>query len=231
MSVSEHRKNLGKIKRIITRACNRVGRNKEDVQILIISRNRQVPQIREVVDAGCRLFGESRVQEAIQKISFFDEEIEWHLIGHLQSVKAKAFLKFFSLVHTVDSLRIGFDLQRACEKLDKEANILLQVKIANPDAQFGVEPSETLNLVKELVKFPYVKIRGLMTEVPQVDNPKEVRPFFRELRELRDRLMDANIDGVEMKHLSMGTSWDYKVAVEEGATILRITDPIFCEDK
>jgi hypothetical protein len=214
----------------VLKACAKSGRKSEEVRILIVTRGRTVPEIRELVDAGCRLFGENRVQEGIQKLSFFEPDIEWHLVGHLQSVKAKAAIQSFALIHTVDSLRIGFDLQSAYEKLGRETNILVQVNTSGIDTPFGVLPSETMNLIRELVKFPHVNIKGLMVDVPQVDEPEMTRPWFRSLRDLRDKIRKAAIKGVEMQWLSMGTSQDYVVAVEEGSNIIRITSPIFEEE-
>ncbi len=228
--MSSIKQQLRKIQRRIAKAASKVGRDPAEVRIIVVTRNRSIPEIRKVVEAGCRLLGENRVQEAVEKMSFFEPDIEWHLIGHLQSVKVKAAIRSFSLIHTVDGLRIGFDLQRACEKLNREANILIQVNTTGADAQFGVEPSETIHLIRELVKFPCVKIRGLMTEFPPFDDPKEARPYFRKLRQLRDSLRQEAIEGVDLKWLSVGTSSDYVVAVEEGANLLRITSPIFPEE-
>jgi len=230
MEVAEIRKHLRKIRKNIGKSCKKAGRDPDEVRVIVVTRNRRVPEIRDVIDAGCRVFGENRVQEAIQKISFFEPEIEWHLIGHLQSVKAKASIKSFKLIHTVDSLRIGYDLQSACEKLDREANILIQVNTMDVEAQFGVIPSEAITLIRELVKFSKVHIRGLMTEIPPFEDPEESRVYYRRLRDLRETVKEASIEGVEMKWLSMGNSFDYKVAVEEGSNLVRITEPIFSEE-
>jgi len=228
--VEDVRAKLAVLQKNVLKACAKSGRKAEEVRILIVTRGRSVPEIRELVDAGCRLFGENRVQEGIQKLSFFEPDVEWHLVGHLQSVKAKAAIQSFALIHTVDSLRIGFDLQSAYEKLGCEANILVQVNTSGIDTPFGVLPSETMNLIRELVKFPNVHIKGLMVDVPQVDEPEMTRPWFRTLRELRDKIRKAAIKGVDMQWLSMGSSQDYTVAVEEGSNIIRITSPIFEEE-
>jgi len=230
MSVGEKKKALKLVHKTIKKACKKAGRDPGEVRILVITRNRRVPEIRELIEAGATLFGENRVQEAIQKISFFEEETEWHLVGHLQSVKAKVAIQNFKLIHTVDSLRIGFDLQRACEKLKKEANILIQINTTGMDEPFGVEPPETIPLIKELIKFPLVHIRGLMTQVPQLEEPEQSRPYFKKLHDFRDQLEKEKIPGVDLKWLVMGTSWDYAIAVEEGANIVKITSPIFPEE-
>ena len=231
MDVEIIREQLKEIRKNIKKACKKSERNPEDVKIIVVTRNQNVPEIRDVVEAGCSVFGENRVQEALQKISFCDPELEWHLIGHLQSVKAKAAVKNFDLIHTVDGLRIGFDLQRACEKEDAEANILIQINTTGEESQFGVEPSEAIPLLRELVKCPQVKIRGLMTEFQPLDNPEDSRPFYQALREVRDEIVRAGLKGVEMKWLSMGVSHDYIQAVEEGANLIRITSPIFSEER
>jgi pyridoxal phosphate enzyme (YggS family) len=230
MSVEEIRHSLEHVKKKVKKACDKVGRDPKDVRILVVTRNHFVPEIREVIEAGCRLFGENRVQEAIQKISFFDSSIEWHLIGHLQSVKAKVAIEAFRLIHTVDSLRIGFDLQRACEKLEQEVDILLHINTSSVVEHFGVEPGETVNLIRELIKFPMINIRGLMTQVVPGENPEQSRPYYRKLRKLRDQIDKEGIQGVDLKILSMGTSFDYPVAVEEGSNLIKITDPVFPEE-
>lgn len=231
MNIEKIKESLNEIQKNIEKACDKVRRSPSEIQIIVVTRNRQVPEIREAVEAGCRILGESRVQEAVQKISFFESNIQWHLVGHLQSVKAKTAIETFRLIHTVDNLRIGFDLQRACEQLNKPVDILIHVNTTEDEKEFGIEPSETLNLIKELIKFPLVHIRGLMTQVPPLEDSEQVRPFFKRLRELRDRIRDAAIPGVDMTLLSMGTSQDYMVAIQEGSNILRITSPIFPEEK
>ncbi|MBN1902658.1 YggS family pyridoxal phosphate-dependent enzyme [Candidatus Sumerlaeota bacterium] len=231
MGVEDFRKALGQVRKNVRKACEKAGRNPDDVRILVVTRNHFVPEIRELIDAGCRLFGENRVQEALQKISFFDSAIEWHLIGHLQSVKAKVAIEAFRLIHGVDSLRIGFDLQRACEKLNREVDILLHINASGMNEPFGVEPGETINLIRELIKFPMVHIKGFMTLASQMESPEQSRPFYRKLRELRDQIRNEAIEGVELKWLAMGSSFDYPVAVEEGANIIRITNPVFPEEE
>lgn len=230
MSVEEIKRSLDLVKKKIAKSCDKAGRDPKDVRILVVTRNHFVPEIRDIIEAGGRLFGENRVQEALQKISFFDTDIEWHLIGHLQSVKAKVAIKAFRLIYTVDSLRIGFDLQRACEKLNREVDILLHINTSGLNKPFGVEPEETINLIRELIKFPMVHIRGLMTQVVPGEKPEESRPFYRKLRELRDRIQKEAIEGVDLKWLAMGTSFDYPVAVEEGSNIINITSPVFPEE-
>lgn len=230
MSIEVIRRSLEKVKKKVKKSCDKVGRDPKDVRILVVTRNHFVPEIREVIEAGCRLFGENRVQEALQKISFFDSSIEWHLIGHLQSLKAKVSIETFRLIHTVDSLRIGFDLQRACEKLDQEVDILLQINISGVEEHFGVEPGETINLIRELIKFPMIHIKGLMTQVTPGENPEQSRPYYRKLREIRNQINKEGIQEVDLKILSMGTSFDYQVAVEEGSNLIKITDPIFPEE-
>lgn len=231
MSVENVKAALRQVEKKIKKACRKAGRDPNEVKIVIVTRNHRVPEIREVIQAGCRCFGENRVQEALQKISFFEPDIEWHLVGHLQSVKAKAAVKAFSLIHTVDRLRNGFDLQRACEKLNREIDVLIQVNVLDGNPQFGVPPDESFSLIRELVKFPLMHIKGLMTQFPPFDEAEESRSCYRKLRELRDKIRDMAIEGVDLKWLSMGGSWDYWVAVEEGANLLRISHPVFEEEK
>ena len=231
MSVSEIRDALKQIRKRVETACRKVGRKPAEIEFVLITRNRTVPEIRDAVIAGCRHFGENRVQEAVQKLSFFDDDVKWHLVGHLQSVKTNSAVQVFYLMHTVDGMRIGYDLQRSCEKKGCDANILIQVNTTDDDRQFGVYPSETINLIMELIKFPQVHIRGLMTEFPPCEDPEEARPRYRMLKSLSEEIRSAEIPGVEMNWLCMGSWNDIEVAVEEGSNILRITDPIFPDER
>lgn len=231
MSVEEIKEHLKDIRQNIARACKKSGRDPEEVKIVVLTRNHKVPELRELIDAGINVFGENRVQEAVQKKSFFEEEVEWHLVGHLQSVKARAAVKTFHLIHSVDGLRIGYDLQKACDKLKKDANILIHADTTGGESQFGVLPSEAIPLIKELIQFPSIRIRGLMTEPPLLEEPEESRPYYKKLKELQQTIREADIEGVEMKWLVMGSSFDYEIAVEEGSNLVKIYEPIFSDER
>ena len=222
--------NLAEVQKNIKASCAKSGLPYSDVRIVVITRGKSIPEVRELVKGGCRNFGENRVQEGLQKKTFFSADIQWHLVGHLQSVKTRTAVQSFSLLHTVDSLRIGYDLQESCEEVGRDVNVLIQVNTTDSDAQFGILPSETLPLIKEFTKFPMIHIRGLMLETPTADTPEMARPWFKRLRELSEKVRNAGIQGVEMKWLSMGDSTNYTIAVEEGANIIRLTRP-FYEDE
>ena len=230
LNAEDVQKNLTQVQKNIKTACAKTGLPSSNVQIIVITRGKSIPEVRELVKGGCRIFGENRVQEGLQKKPFFSSDIQWHLVGHLQSVKTRTAVQSFSLIHTVDSLRIGYDLQESCEEVGRDVNVLIQVNTSDEDAQFGIQPSETLPLIKEFIKFPMIHIRGLMLDAPPVDNPEMARPWFRQLRELSEKVRNAGIEGVEMKWLSMGDSSNYTIAVEEGSNIIRLTSPFFEEE-
>jgi pyridoxal phosphate enzyme (YggS family) len=184
-------------------------------------------RLRQAVAAGHRLFGENYVQEAKGKILDLGPGLSWHLVGSLQTNKAKGAVELFDLIHAVDRLRLAQALDQAAARLGKVQEILLQVNLAEEETKSGATPEEVPELLQEVARLPYLQVMGLMTLPPWFDDPEAVRPFFRGLRELRDRLRP--LVGLPLAELSMGMSGDYEVAVEEGATLVRVGTAIFGE--
>ncbi|GAB6076622.1 YggS family pyridoxal phosphate-dependent enzyme [Desulfurobacterium crinifex] len=220
------RENVQKIKERIERACERVGRDPREVSILAASKTRTSEEIREVFEAGIKLFGENRVQEARDKIPLLsDLSIEWHMIGHLQRNKVKYAVNLFDVVESLDSKELADELEKRLSKLGKKMRVFIEVKLSPEETKHGCSPEEALELARYVLSLEHLKLEGLMTVPPYFEDLELVRPYFRKLREIRDNLEDAL--GINLPHLSMGMSHDFEVAVEEGATIVRIGTAIF----
>ncbi|AZR73022.1 YggS family pyridoxal phosphate enzyme [Anoxybacter fermentans] len=220
---------LADVQRRIRLAAERVNRNPEEIKLIPVSKYHSIEKIQTLLKAGIYDFGESRVQELREKQSQLPKDVNWHLIGHLQRNKVKYVVRMpnCKLIHSVDNLRLVQEIQRRCELEDTTMDILVQVNVANDDAKFGILSGEALEFVKKVAEFDRVKVKGLMTIVPEVDDPEEVRPYFRRLKELSEEIRKAAIPGVEMAELSMGMTNDFEVAIEEGATMVRIGSAIF----
>ena len=222
------KENVQKIKERIERACERAGRDPGEVSILAASKTRTPEEIREVFEAGIRLFGENRVQEARDKIPLLsDLPIEWHMIGHLQRNKVKYAVNLFDVVESLDSKELADELEKRLSKLGKKMRVFIEVKLSPEETKHGCSPEEALELARHVLSLEHLKLEGLMTVPPYFEDLELVRPYFRKLREIRDNLEDAL--GINLPHLSMGMSHDFEVAVEEGATIVRIGTAIFGE--
>lgn len=204
-------------------------RDPREVHLIPVSKFNPVESIETIFKAGICAFAENKVQELMEKQPQLPLEIEWHLIGHLQRNKVKYIVRMPNCrwVHSVDSLKLAEEIQRLCVAEDREMNILIQVNVAEDQAKFGVSIEDTLALVKSIATLDRVKVKGLMTIVPEVDDPEQSRPHFRRLRELAEEIDAAGIPGVEMCELSMGMTGDFAVAIEEGATMVRIGSAIF----
>ncbi|MDD7390169.1 MAG: YggS family pyridoxal phosphate-dependent enzyme [Lachnospiraceae bacterium] len=224
------KENLMEVESRVQAACERAGRPREDVLLIAVSKTKPVELIREIMETGTKDFGENKVQEMCNKIEEIREPLNWHLIGHLQRNKVKYIIDKAYLIHSVDSLRLAEEIQKeAVKKNVSKVPVLIEVNMAQEASKDGINASETEELVREIAKLPNVQIRGLMTIAPFVDDPEENRVHFRAMRELRDHLKAMNIPGVEMKELSMGMTNDFEVAIEEGATMIRVGTAIFGE--
>jgi len=222
--------NVPKIKERIKTACAKVGRDPSTVTIIAISKGRSIEQIQEVIAAGIIDIGENKVQEALLKYNQLTTHnsqlrtIKWHMVGHLQTNKVKGAVKIFDLIHSVDSLRLAEEISKQAAKINKIQDILMEVKTSPEATKSGLSPEKVIERVKEISQLKNVKIKGLMTLACIVATPEEARPYFRQLRELRDKLITQNS---EFRTLSMGMTDDFEVAIEEGATIVRIGRAIF----
>lgn len=213
----------------IEKACERSGRSSGEVQLIAVSKTKPVEQLLEAYEAGVRDFGENRVQELTEKYDLLPKDIRWHMIGHLQRNKVKYLVGKVHLIHSVDSLRLAQEIQKEAQRRQTEVDILVEVNVAEEESKFGSTMEDTLQLVREIALLPSVHIQGLMTVAPFVDNPEENRRIFANLRQLAVDIMRKNIDNVNMDMLSMGMTGDYQVAVEEGATCVRVGTGIFGE--
>lgn len=226
MSISD---NLKAIQDRIVTAAKRAGRESSSVQLVTVSKTVHPDRIKEAVAAGAKILGENRVQEAREKIEVLGQVASWHFIGALQSNKAKYVVKLFDLIHSVDSVALALEIDRQAAKIGKVQDVLIEVSIAGEETKAGAEIENVATLVREASKLNNIRVKGLMTIPPFLPDPEEVRPYFRTLRELAQRIAEENIPNVSMQELSMGMSNDFEVAVEEGATMVRVGSAIFGE--
>ncbi len=222
--------NLSHIRQRIARAALRSGRNPEAVEIVGVTKTVSADRVEAAVKAGLRILGENYVQESFEKIeALASYGISWHFIGRLQSNKAKYAVRLFDLIHSVHSEKLAREIDRQAKKYDRVQPVLIQVNTGGESSKTGVPPEDTVDLVRRVSRLENISIRGLMTLPPFFDAPDRVRPFFRALHDLKKQVEDAGIDNVSMESLSMGMTGDFEVAVEEGATLVRIGTAIFGE--
>lgn len=217
--------NLIAIRSRMKSAADRVDRQVSDIQLVAVSKTYPPAVIREAWDAGQRVFGENRVQDALPKILELPAEAEWHFIGHLQSNKIRKALPAFTLIHGVDNPELAIQINRIAGEMGLTANILLEINVSGEASKFGFSPDALRQNLEDLLSLPYLRVKGLMTMAPYSEDPEKARPIFSELRKLRDEL--AVKTGHPLPELSMGMSGDFEVAIEEGATIVRIGSSIF----
>lgn len=223
------KENLMQVRENIKKACEKAGRDSSEVTLIAVSKTKPVPMLAEAYDAGSRDFGENKVQEIMDKYPVLPTDIRWHMIGHLQRNKVKYIVDKVRLIHSVDSLRLAEEISSQAEKKQVDVDILVEVNIAQEESKFGTSRAEALQLVEEIARLPHVHIQGLMTIAPFVENPEDNRKYFRQIKELSVDIMQKNIDNVNMSVLSMGMTGDYMVAIEEGATMVRVGTGIFGE--
>lgn len=216
---------LEEVRTTIAAACRKVGRDPAEVRLVAVSKTVDPERVRQATAAGQALFGENYLQEAKDKIALLGRQVGWHLVGHLQTKKAKPAVELFDLIHAVDRLKLARALDAAAAALNKVQDILIQVNQAGEDTKSGVAPDAAADLLKEVAQLPNLRVMGLMTMPPWFADPEAARPYFKALRELRNRLRDES--GLPLTELSMGMSGDFAVAIEEGATLVRVGTAIF----
>lgn len=221
------RENLQEVEERIQEACRRAGRDRSEVTLVAVSKTKPVSMLKEAYDLGVRVFGENKVQEIREKYEALPKDIEWHMIGHLQTNKVKYIADKVSLIHSVDSLRLAETIEKEAVKHNRIVDILLEVNVAKEESKFGIKTSEVLALAENVVQLPHIRLRGLMTIAPFVENPEKNRAIFANLHELYVDIKDKNIDNGTVSILSMGMTNDYEVAIEEGATMVRVGTGIF----
>ena len=223
------KENFQSVEARIQAACDRAGRSRKEVTLIAVSKTKPVEMLQTIYDAGSRDFGENKVQEMCDKIEQLPTDIRWHMIGHLQTNKVKYIVGKTELIHSVDSLHLAQEIEKQAAKLDVIVPILIEVNIAEEESKFGIHKEETISLVREVATLPHIRIQGLMTIAPYVENPEDNRAYFRGIKQLSVDIARENIDNVSMDCLSMGMTGDYEVAIEEGATMVRVGTGIFGE--
>ena len=220
---------IKEIQNEIDETCAKVGRNPCDVTLIAVSKTKPYTNIEEAMKSGCLDYGENKVQELDQKYDLLPKDINWHMIGHLQRNKVKYLVGKAKMIHSVDSLRLANQIEKEYAKKDLVAQVLIEVNMAGEESKFGIKPEETEDLIREISSLEHVKVCGLMTIAPYTLEPEDNRIYFKKLKELSVDIDSKNIDNVTMSELSMGMSGDYKVAIEEGATMIRVGTKIFGE--
>ena len=223
------KENLANVRAKIDAACKKAGRNPEEVTLVAVSKMKPLADIETLLATGQMEYGENYVQELCDKYEKISRPVHWHMIGHLQTNKVKYIVDKTVLIHSVDSVHLAKQIEKEAAKRNLTAQILIQVNIAEEETKFGLDTEELLQIIMEISKFPHVHIRGLMTSAPFVADPEENRCYFKKLHELFVDIGKKNIDNVTMDILSMGMTNDYEVAIEEGATMVRVGTGIFGE--
>lgn len=221
--------NIKAVEAKILQAAERSGRKREDILLLAVSKTKPVEVIRQAVDCGLCALGENKVQEIMDKYEPMGEGIHWHLIGHLQTNKVKYIIDKVDMIHSVESLKLADEIEKRAAAKDLTMDILVEINIANEDSKFGILPEDAEGFIRELAQKKHICVRGLMTVAPFVENPEENREYFRQMKQLLVDINAKKIDNVEMDMLSMGMTGDYEVAIEEGATMIRVGTGIFGE--
>ena len=219
--------NYTNVENRISKACARAGRDRSEVTLIAVSKTKPVDMLREIYDAGARCFGENKVQEICEKYDKLPEDVSWHMIGHLQRNKVRQVIDNAALIHSVDSYRLAQEISVQAQKRGITVPILVEVNIAQEESKFGISAGDTVQLVEEIAVLPNLRIQGLMTIAPATDDPEDNRAYFRQIKQLSVDIKNKNIDNVCMEILSMGMTGDYEVAIEEGATMVRVGTGIF----
>lgn len=220
---------LQNVEKEILKSCEHCHRDRSEVTLIAVSKTKPVETLQKAYDLGVRVFGENKVQELVDKYEVLPKDISWHMIGHLQRNKVKYIIDKVDCIHSVESLRLAETIEKEAAKHDRVIDVLVEVNVAREESKFGLMPEEVESFIKEISKFPHIRVKGLMTIAPFVDDSEENRPVFKALRKLSVDIAAKNIDNVIMNVLSMGMTNDYQVAIEEGATMVRVGTGIFGE--
>lgn len=221
------KQNILDIKRRANAAAKRSGRNPDNIHIVAVTKNISSEKIQKAVDEGLVILGENRVQEALTKFEVVKSDVQWHLIGHLQKNKVKRAISMFSMIQSVDSMSLAEEINKRAKQIEQTIDILVQINIGREKTKYGIDPDEAVNFLEGLAMLSNLNVKGLMAIAPFKQNPEEVRPYFRHLREIFEIIKQKSIKNVHMDYLSMGMSGDFEVAIEEGANMIRIGTGIF----
>lgn len=218
---------LEEVEERIQEACRRAGRDRSEVTLIAVSKTKPAEVLKEAYDLGIRVFGENKVQELTEKYEVLPKDIRWHMIGHLQTNKVKYIADKVELIHSVDSLKLAETIEKEAAKRNRTIDILVEVNVAEEKSKFGLKMEEVIPFIEKVAGFSHINVRGLMTIAPFVENPEKNRSVFADLRKLSVDITEKNIDNVNVSILSMGMTNDYEVAIEEGATMVRVGTGIF----
>ena len=221
------KENLANVEKNIEQACKNAGRNRNEVTLIAVSKTKPVEMLQEIYDENIRDFGENKVQELCSKMEQLPSDIRWHMIGHLQRNKVKYIVGKVELIHSVDTYRLAEEINIQAKKQNVIVPILVEVNIAHEESKFGISAEDAILLVEEISRLENIRIKGLMTIAPYVENPEDNRLYFRKIKQLSVDITNKNIDNVSMEILSMGMTGDFEVAIEEGATMVRVGTGIF----
>ena len=227
--MSQISSNLEKVREKIAKAASKAGRNPQDIQLVAVSKTVDIKRVKQAIEAGATILGENYIQESRKKIEELGRSARWDFIGHLQSNKVKHAVELFEMIHSVDRLSLAQEINKVAEKREEKVRILIQVNISGEEAKSGIDPEGVISLVRDIAPLRNLSLEGLMTMPPYFGDPEEARSYFISLRELRDRILGENIEGISLKELSMGMSGDFEVAIEEGSTLVRVGTAIFGE--
>ena len=219
--------NLEVINEKIKKAALKANRNPQEIKLVAVTKTATIEQIKEAISAGVKIIGENKVQEGKEKYQILSADIEWHLVGHLQTNKVKYAIEIFDLIHSVDSIKLAKEIDRRSLQFGMITNVLVEVNVSGEETKYGIKSEEVEPFLKEISEFSRIKVRGLMTITPIAEDKEEVRPYFRKLRELFEKIKIKNIKNIRMDYLSMGMTEDFEVAIEEGANMVRIGRGIF----
>jgi len=218
------KENLLRVKERIERAAQKAGRDPKEIKLVAVSKTVEVARIKEAIEAGVSILGENYVQEAQKKIEALGGPVSWHFIGHLQSNKARYAVRLFDVIHSIDSIPLAEELNRRVEQPDRVIKVMIEVNLSKEATKFGTDEERVLNLAKRIQTLKHLSLEGLMTMPPYFDSPEMSRPYYVALRELKERMTK---EGTPLKELSMGMSNDFEIAIEEGATYVRVGTAIF----
>lgn len=221
--------NINLIRQRITAAAVRCQRQPDSVKLLAVTKTVSAARVSEAIAAGITAFGENYVQEAKEKIVAIDKRVEWHMIGHLQTNKAKYVVNLFDYIHSVDRMELADEINKRAALTGRKMNVLIEINISGEDTKSGVPAVHAMELIKDISSLENLSVKGLMTMAPYSDNPENSRPYFSELRNFQNKIIHEGIEGIQMNELSMGMTDDFEIAIEEGATIVRIGRAIFGE--
>ena len=221
--------NLSRVLERMDQAASKAGRNPGEVTLVAVSKTVETARIREAIEAGVTILGENYVQEAREKIDEIGHGVQWHMVGHLQRNKAKHAVTLFGYKHSIDGISLAHEIDRRAAQGGEKVRGLVEVNLSGETSKFGIGPDAIMDLIRHIAPLEHISIEGLMTMPPYFNEPEKARPYFIRLRELRDRIRGEGIEGVRMDELSMGMSGDFEVAIEEGATMIRVGTAIFGE--